>query len=212
MKTFIADLLKKHALSIAMLAGAIASVAIAGFGSFAADCERIPDEVLRLHIIANSDSKEDQQFKYKLRDRILQNFTPILGECGTLESAKRTSESLLPEIEKLSREFAAENNYNTEITAEITEMYFTTRVYDNLTLPAGNYTALRITIGEGNGKNWWCVMFPLLCVPAVADNSEVETTDAINVRNASTEDGNEAANDAPKVKFAVFEFLSGFFK
>jgi stage II sporulation protein R len=198
-------------LTVAMIIGAVTSIAVAGFADFAFECEQIPKEVLRLHIIANSDSKEDQKFKYELRDFILDNFTHELKDSVSLEQAKEDSHRLLPEIERMSQELAASkhDSYSKpDISAEITEMYFTTRVYSDksskiprLTLPAGNYTALRITIGEGEGENWWCVMFPLLCVPAV---SEHQAASAITLPDSTT--------NTPEIKFAVFEFLSGFFR
>ena len=191
--------LQNHAIAFAMLIGAALSVGVAGFSDFAQECERIPDDVLRLHIIAESNSKADQDFKLQLRDYILANFTEQLQECDSLESATATAQWLLPEIERQSRDFAGRS----DIIAEVTEMYFTTRVYDNQTLPAGRYTALRITIGEGEGENWWCVMFPLLCVPAVTQ-AEEETTPAINLP--------EIVDDTPKIKFALFEFFAGLFK
>ncbi|MCL1903178.1 MAG: stage II sporulation protein R [Oscillospiraceae bacterium] len=207
MKTYLSFLLKKHGLSIAMLTGAFAAIALAGFTTFAADCERLPEKVLRLHIIANSDSEEDQLFKYQLRDHILREYSPMLGGCDSLPEAKCVSEQLLPKIELAALSFADENDYKTEIKTELTEMYFTTRVYEGFTLPAGNYTALRVTIGEGAGKNWWCVMFPPLCVPAVTDDSEFSKNAAIDAIHIP-----ETGGDGTKIKFAVFEFLSGLFK
>jgi stage II sporulation protein R len=193
--------LKKHALTLSMLIGAVISVMIAGFSSFAGECEKLPDSVLRLHIIANSDSKADQDFKLQLRDFILDNFSSQLQACDSLESACNAAEDLLEEIQIKATEFALLHDCETQIKAEITQMYFTTRIYDSGTLPAGYYTALRITIGEGKGKNWWCVMFPLLCVPAVG---ETQAAPVINLP--------ETVTDSPKIKFAVFEFLSGLFK
>ena len=197
------NLLRKNTLSITMMLGAIGAVAVAGFTSFASECERLPDKVLRLHIIADSDSEEDQRFKAQLRDQLLQEFSPVLSECDSLESAKQTGRKLLPEIERVSRDFADERNYVAEITAEITKMYFTTRVYDSFTLPAGNYTALRITIGEGAGQNWWCVMFPPLCVPAVTADSQLARNSAIDAVHIPESGGN-----GTQIKFALFEFLS----
>jgi len=197
------NLLKKHTLTFAMIIGAVVSILVAGFTAFATECERIPEEVLRLHILAESNSYEDQRFKYELRDYILENFTQEFVECDTLASAKQTGRWLLPEIESTAQQFADEKNYITKINAEITKMYFPTRVYSNQTLPAGNYTALRVTIGEGEGDNWWCVMFPLLCVPAVSE-SEQEVTSAIALP--------EVVDDVPQVKFAVFEVFARWFK
>ena len=193
------SVLKKHGLSFAMAVGAVVSVVVAGFGSFAEECERVSDEVLRLHIVAASNSPEDQQFKYELRDYILRTFSPVLGSHDSLEAAREKSMEALPEIERAAREFAAErfgDRLQPDINAQIVEMYFTTRVYDGFTLPAGNYVALKIVVGEGQGDNWWCVMFPPLCVPAVGENAAV---DAINIPKSA---------NVPKVKFAVYEFLS----
>jgi stage II sporulation protein R len=119
-----------------------------------------------------------------------------------LESAVQKCEKILPLIEEGAREFALSQGYDEEITAEITKMRFNTRVYDTATLPAGEYTALRIRVGEAKGKNWWCVMFPALCLPAVSEPKS-DTVPVINLP--------ETVQDSPKIKFAVFEFLSVFF-
>jgi stage II sporulation protein R len=191
------NILKRHGLDLAMLIGAAAAIAVAGFASFVLECERIPDGVLRLHIVAESDSEQDQQLKYQIRDHILESFAGQLQDSDSLEESVEKSRELLPQIESAARRLAERE----DITAEITEMYFTTRKYDTGTLPAGTYTALRITIGDGNGGNWWCVMFPALCLPAV---SEPRTVSVINLPDSVT--------DSPRIKFALFEFLNSFFK
>jgi stage II sporulation protein R len=188
--------LRTHILDLSMLIGAVAAIAISGFTAFALECERIPQGVLRLHIIAESNSPEDQQFKYELRDFILENFASQLQDFDSVEQSIEKSRELLPEIEEKSQEFA-----NRSISAEIVGMYFPTRRYDTGTLPAGNYTALRITIGEGQGENWWCVMFPALCIPAVSENQAVPV---ISIP--------ESVTDSPRVKFAVFEFFNNLFR
>jgi stage II sporulation protein R len=189
--------LLEHSLTLAMLIGAVVAVAVSSFASFAKECERLPEVVLRLHIIAESDSVQDQQLKYEVRDFVLENFAPLLQECDSLESATEKSRELLSEIESASREHFSRD----DICAQITQMYFPTRRYDSGTLPAGNYTALRITIGEARGENWWCVMFPVLCIPAVTYD---DSTPAINLP--------ESVTDSPKIKFAVFEFFSNLVK
>ncbi|MCL2036436.1 MAG: stage II sporulation protein R [Oscillospiraceae bacterium] len=194
-------LLKNHSLALAMLCGTVVAVLIAAFNAFADECERIPEGVLRLHIIAESDSAEDQDFKLELRDYILANFAHELQGCDTLESAVAVGTELLPQIQAAAQGFAYESGYDKAITAEITEMYFTTRKYENVTLPAGNYTALRITIGAGEGENWWCVMFPLLCLPAC---SESQAAPVINLP--------ETNSDNPRIKFAIFELMTGLFR
>lgn len=134
--------------------------------SFAETCEEIRTDVLRLHVIANSDSPEDQQLKLKVRDAILETGKNIFDGSVTRENAQEKIEKEKAVLEEAARKVIRENgfDYNVEIT--VTEEYFTTRTYENVTLPAGNYMAVRVLIGESEGKNWWCVMFPPLCLPA----------------------------------------------
>jgi len=196
--------LQRHALSISMFTGAIVSVLVSSFASFAVECEQIPRDVLRLHILAHSDSEYDQRFKYELRDHILKEYSTVLSKSDSLDSAKKTSLNLLSEMQADSQKFAIEQNYDKDISrVELTEMYFTTRAYDGFVLPAGKYNALRITIGDGNGENWWCVMFPPLCIPAVTESNSDISADAVDVIKVS-----EARSENPKLKFAIFEFLS----
>jgi stage II sporulation protein R len=190
-------ILKQHSLSISMVIGAVAAVMVSGFSSFAAECEKIPGGILRLHILAESDSPEDQNLKLQLRDYILDTFSDEFTGCDSLESVIETGRELLPQIESSARKYTS----RLDISAEITEMYFPTRVYDGFTLPAGKYNALRISIGEGEGENWWCVMYPMLCLPAVSDKKAV---DVISLPKTLT--------DSPKIKFAAFEFFARFFK
>ena len=133
---------------------------------FAETCEEIRTDVLRLHVIANSDSPEDQQLKLKVRDAILETGKNIFDGSVTRENAQEKIEKEKAVLEEAARKVIRENgfDYNVEIT--VTEEYFTTRTYENVTLPAGNYMAVRVLIGESEGKNWWCVMFPPLCLPA----------------------------------------------
>ncbi|HCD69178.1 MAG TPA: hypothetical protein DEQ68_01005, partial [Ruminococcaceae bacterium] len=114
-------------------------------------------EVLRLHIPANSDGGADQKIKLRLRDYILAEFSDELSGCENLEEAEKKAKELLPEIERKSNEFLDENGFSYGAKAELVTMDFTTREYDKLILPAGKYRALRITLGSGNGHNWWCV-------------------------------------------------------
>lgn len=157
----------------AILLGAAAAIVVSSFVSFAFESERVPDEVFRLHILANSDSEEDQMLKYALRDMILEDFNNIFEGCENAVDAASAAEKNLLLIEQKAQEFVKSQGYNYTVKAEVTEMYFTTRVYgDTLTLPAGNYKALRILIGEGKGQNWWCLMFPPLCLPAAKDKTD----------------------------------------
>ena len=136
-----------------------------------AECA-IYDDTVRLHILANSDSEEDQALKLKLRDEILKAFGK---ELSLFESVAEAEENLAGKIEEI-REFSDKKikelgyNYKTEVTFR--EEWYDTRVYENFTLPCGYYNSLRIVIGDGDGKNWWCVMFPPLCLDAAVSSPQ----------------------------------------
>lgn len=165
----------KNLLTVLVLAlGIVGFTAFGAFRTFAANCEEVRGEVLRLHIPANSDSDEDQAIKLRLRDELLARFGGELSGCGDLDSASARAAELLPEIEEFANEFLRSGGFTYGAKAELVDMYFTTREYDRLILPAGRYTALRVTLGSGSGKNWWCVIFPQLCLPAVSEDDNAQ--------------------------------------
>ncbi len=157
---------------LAMLIGMIVAVFSAGFCSFAEDYADITDTVFRLHILANSDSDEDQTLKLKVRDAILEECSFIFENCENAEQSAAAAEKNMELIKSTAEKVIDENNYNYSVNCEITEMRFDERVYETVTMPAGEYLALRITIGEAAGRNWWCVMFPPLCIPVATENIE----------------------------------------
>ena len=190
---------KNRLVTLLMAAGAAFSFALAGFASFAQDCEQVQTEVLRLHIPANSDSDLDQQIKLALRDFVLEKYSPALCGCSSLSQAQTLTEELLPTIESDCSAFLSEMGADYSAKAELTDMYFTTREYDSVILPAGTYSALRITLGSGEGHNWWCVIFPQLCLPAVSEP-------------IATDDSVLSSFEQPQritVKFALYEWLKG---
>ncbi len=194
--------MKRIAMIAALTAGIIFFTALGAFSVFADRCEDVRGEVLRLHIPANSDSAEDQQIKLEIRDMLLTEFGGSLSDCSDLSSAEKQASLLIPEIERRCNEYLRENGFSYGAKAEIVSMYFTTREYDRLILPAGEYTALRVTLGSGEGHNWWCVIFPELCLPAVSekapDNAE-EVLDSFGKPQKIT------------VKFALFELIENIF-
>ena len=157
---------------LALLFGMAASVFCAGFCGFARDYKDITDTVFRLHILANSDSEADQQLKLKVRDAVLENCSYIFEDTVSAEEAVCAARSHMDEIQRTAEKVIAENGADYPVSCEVTEMEFNKRVYDSITMPAGRYSALRITIGSAEGKNWWCVMFPPLCLPAVTNTDE----------------------------------------
>lgn len=131
--------------------------------------DQLADKVVRLHVLANSDSEEDQALKLRVRDRVLERATELLEQSADCQEAEALLRGNLLELENLAAEEIAAAGYDYPVTAELTDTTFPTREYDGFTLPAGEYLALRIVIGEGAGQNWWCVVFPPLCTTASAD-------------------------------------------
>lgn len=205
---------KEHILTVSMLLGAALAVLLGSFSAFAAECEELPDRLFRLHILANSDSEEDQELKYALRDYLLEDMNETFIGCQTAEEAKARAKEKLPEIAEKAQQFISDSGYDHEITASVENIYFTTRRYGNTVVPAGNYDALRILIGEGKGQNWWCVMFPPLCLGAVEEYVDPENDlilfDPAPSRSSSlSKEASKAVERQPKVsvKFALFEWL-----
>lgn len=142
--------------------------------SFAKTSEEIRSDVLRLHVIANSDTSVDQNLKLRLRDYILQEGKDIFNGSVNVENAVEKIEPVLPELEKSAKAFVNQAGFDYDVKISLSNEYFTTRTYETVTLPAGKYLALRIVIGSGEGHNWWCVMFPPMCVPAADKKDEIE--------------------------------------
>ena len=171
--------MKKHMTFIPMLA-LLLTITISNIGTVVGDgvqLDRLRGSVLRLHIIANSDSDEDQRLKLCVRDELLRRGDELFECSDDLEDAEACASGKLPEIKEIAENVLRENGCNDKVDAEIVDMMFDERTYGDITMPAGNYRALRITIGEAKGHNWWCVMYPPLCIPAVCgvrDDASVE--------------------------------------
>lgn len=165
-------LISEKALRFSLLFGLVCSVFIS-MAQFNAACDQLRSNVLRLHIIANSDSDEDQALKLKIRDEILKNSGGIFENADNVESAITLAEGSLKEFEEIANRVAAENGFGYKARAKLGDSYFETREYEDFTLPAGNYQSLIITLGEGGGKNWWCVIYPEVCIPAAAQNASL---------------------------------------
>lgn len=143
----------------------------ASMAHFEAACDDLRQNVLRLHIIANSDSEEDQAVKLLVRDRILEESSDIFAGETELKAAEKKAADRLNEFCKIAEEVLADNGFSYSASAGIGDSYFETREYKDFTLPAGNYRSLIIKLGAAKGKNWWCVIFPAVCIPAAADAS-----------------------------------------
>lgn len=169
---------------------------------FTASAGTVKEDVVRLHILANSNSEIDQEVKLKVRDALLETNASILSDSVTKENAKEHFESSKDILLKTAKKTLKENGFNYNVKITLQEEYFNTRTYGNLTFPAGQYTALKVVLGNGEGKNWWCVMFPPLCVPT-ADGLETNETTA----DYLTQSGEKIVNGGEKyiVKFKFLE-------
>ena len=194
--------MKRIILIIALTIGTVLFTGLGCFMVFAERCEDVRGEVLRLHIPANSDSPEDQAVKLRIRDMVLEEFGSRFSECPELSLAEEQAALLIPEIEERCTEYLRESGFSYSARAELVTMYFTTREYDRLILPAGEYRALRITLGSGEGHNWWCVIFPQLCLPAVSDKAP---------DNAESVLDSFGKPQKVTVKFALFELIENIF-
>ncbi len=202
---------KEHILTISMLIGIAAAVLMGSFSVFAEKCDQMPDKLFRLHILANSDSDADQQLKYDLRDYLLSDMEEIFQGCNTAEEAKASAQENLPQIAEKAQKFVEEKGFDYTVKASVENVYFTTRRYGSYVTPAGNYDALRIVIGEGKGHNWWCVMFPPLCLGAV-ENYENPKGDLISPNSLSIEASKQIESDRPfEIRFALYEWFKSRF-
>lgn len=169
----------KMKLERSLILGLLVAMLFSSLAAFGSDCAAIREEVLRLHILANSDSDRDQQLKLLVRDELLAVYSDELSSSATLREAEDWAGEHLAEIENTANAVLQREGSTDIARAEMVRMYFQTRTYsDHVILPAGEYDALRITIGEAQGKNWWCVMYPPVCIPT-ASASTFEQTEQI---------------------------------
>ncbi len=144
-------------------------VAFVWLGGLLADKQALREDILRLHVVAASDSEEDQAVKLQVRDAILGSLQEGLSDLTDVEKAKEYVLEMLPKLEEAANQVLSEAGFDEKATVTLTQEEFPVREYDSFTLPSGVYNALRVVIGEGEGHNWWCVVFPQLCISATAE-------------------------------------------
>lgn len=195
---------KIYKIELAILIAFLLSASL-GIVSFSAKCESIREKVLRMHVIANSDEDFDQELKLKVRDAVLEKGKELFDGSVTRDDAIEKITPHIEELEETARRVIKENGYDYDVKVNVGEEYFNTRVYDgNVTLPAGYYMAVTVTIGEGKGHNWWCVMFPAMCLPAASSNEEL--SDVLNKNEIKVVEGGEKY----KIKFKFVELYENF--
>lgn len=169
--------------------------------------KNIRNSILRLHVLANSDTEEDQTIKLAVRDKVLEYGEDIFTEVSSKNSkinAKSFLSRNLSDIKNIANNVVSQYGENYEIEVSVENKYFNTRVYDDVTLPAGLYDSLVIRIGEAKGQNWWCVMFPPMCLPAATETVELSEVLSDEQLHIITDDTNYT------VKFAVVEVIEEF--
>ncbi|MDD5952547.1 MAG: stage II sporulation protein R [Oscillospiraceae bacterium] len=164
---------KVAVLLVSLLLAAATLVAVSALGEFRVRCEDISQKVLRLHVLANSNSETDQQLKLKVRDAILKESGQLFGTSKEKADTMQIVEQHYAELEQVARRTLLENGCDLPVTVSLEKTYFNTRTYGEITMPSGYYDALQVKIGAASGKNWWCVLFPAICVPS-ATNVQME--------------------------------------
>lgn len=175
--------------------------------AFSNQCDGIRDKMLRMHVIANSDSVDDQNLKLKVRDAVLLKGEELFDGSITADEAEEKIRPHINELKESALQVIKSEGYNYDVKITVQKDYFKTRTYDNsVTLPAGYYTAVKVIIGEGKGRNWWCVMFPPMCLPAA--DAECKIDDVLN-----SEESNIVTNGKRyKLKFKIIEIYEDFIK
>ena len=177
--------------------------------------ENIYNTVLRLHVIANSDSDEDQSLKLAVRDAILAESAELFGECGTREEAVKAVGESREEIQRIAEETVAAHGYDHAVNIELSVEEYPTKNYESFCFPAGEYLSLRVEIGEAAGQNWWCVLFPPLCLDAATASGKTSAEDAfISVGLNAEEYKIITETDSPKyqIRFKLLETIEGILK
>ena len=161
---------------------------------------RLAEKTIRLHVVANSDSPEDQAQKLQVRDAVLEKVAQITETCSDAASAKREIALHIDEIRE-----AAQKETAYDVQVRMGTEQFETRYYDTFTLPAGEYPALRVNLGKAQGHNWWCVVFPSLCTAATSD--ALERTAAVGGFDSEEMELIEGGEEAYELRFKSFEWL-----
>ena len=171
----------------------------------------LSEAVFRLHVIANSDTDEDQSLKLKVRDSLLNYMNELCSNCSTKQEAISIAETHKADFQRIAEETIANNGYNYSVKININNFYFPTKNYGDISLPAGMYDALRVEIGKANGQNWWCVMFPSLCFVDISSgivNDEAKENLEENLEEESYTLISNTKKTNIKFKFKLIEFFS----
>lgn len=201
---------KKVKYSILLLFLLFLYITVSAFSYVNAVSNDLANSVFRLHVLANSDSTEDQNLKYKVRDDVLKYMNIICKDATSKQEAIQIANNHLDDFKNIALETIKNNGYNYDVTVEIGNFSFPTKNYGDISLPSGYYDALRIKIGEANGQNWWCVMFPPLCFVDVSSGIVSDDSKDIMKKDLLDEEFSLISNDDNaeiSFKFKLVEML-----
>ena len=177
--------------------------------------EEIYDTVVRLHVLANSDSEADQELKLKVRDRVIELVSPTVEECKTQTEAIAAIGGIMDSLEAAAEEVVAEEGYDYDVSILMGEEYYPTRTYESCAFPEGKYVSLRVCIGDAEGQNWWCCLFPPLCLSAASEGDDEDNEEAfVSVGLTSDQYKLITESEQPKykVRFKILEVIQKFFQ
>lgn len=177
----------------------------------------IEGKLIRFHVIANSDSDEDQSLKLKVRDEVLKYMAPKLDNSKSLDESREILKNNNGKVKEIAKKIIKENGYNYDVETTLGKENFPDKTYGNITLPQGEYEAYRIVIGTGNGHNWWCVMFPPLCFVDMSkgqvsyDENEKQMKRVLNDEEYGMVD-NTSDNQTVEVRFKIWDEIKKLFE
>lgn len=186
----------------------------------------VKNSLIRFHVIANSDSDEDQNLKIKVKNEVINYLYPYLNDSQSLDESREIIKSKMPEVKSIAEKVINDNGYTYGVKLQLSRENFPEKSYGNIVLPQGNYEAFRIIIGSGQGRNWWCVMFPPLCFvdESKADVEYDKVEERINSENKTNTVGedekeksdsdaeeDDSENDI-QIKFKFVEIFENLFK
>lgn len=185
---------------ICIIIGLFVSVIVYENREFNLGCENIRENTLRLHVIANSDSDEDQRLKLKVRDAVTQAGKELFSSCKSREEATKIAENEKEYLKCVAENVILKSGKNYPVSVLVGKENYPVRTYNTVTLPAGEYTSLRIIIGAGTGKNWWCVVFPPMCVSAAGERDRLE--EVLNEKGMKV----VSSDEKYEIRFKIFEW------
>ncbi len=189
----------------------ISFIILSAYSYASAINEDLSNNVFRLHVIANSDSKEDQDLKYKVRDKLIEYMKSLTTNINTKEEVIEIANNHISDFESIAKEVITKNGFDYDVKVEIGNFSFPTKQYGDISFPAGFYDALKVEIGNAKGQNWWCVMFPPLCFVDVTSGIVPEESKENLQDNLGEEEydiiSNTEDSEIVNFKFKIVEFF-----